>query len=88
MKPITNVHMEWGAHAIDVFEDWAEVVVVIDVLSFSAAVDVAISRGAIVVPCALDQKAGSDSAMNLVPMWPYRAGSCRRLGPIRFHLSH
>jgi 2-phosphosulfolactate phosphatase len=53
---MTRVDVDWGARAVDVFEAWADVVVVVDVLSFSTAVDVAVSRGATVVPCA-DQAA-------------------------------
>ena len=49
--------LEWGPRANDVFQAWADVVVVIDVLSFSTAVDVAVSRGAAVLPCADDQAA-------------------------------
>ena len=51
------VRLEWGPRAIDVFEEWADVVVVVDVLSFSTAVDVAVSQGAAVLPCAGDQAA-------------------------------
>lgn len=47
--------MEWGPRAINVFAAWADVVVVVDVLSFSTAVDVAVSRGAAVLPCADDE---------------------------------
>ena len=38
------VRLEWGPPAIDVFEAWADIVVVVDVLSFSTAVDVAVSQ--------------------------------------------
>ena len=53
-----STRLEWGPRAIDVFQAWADVIVVIDVLSFSSAVDVAVSRGAAVLPCADDQAAG------------------------------
>ena len=49
-----DVHLEWGPRAVEVFSDWADVVVVVDVLSFSTAVDVAVSRGVTVVPCAAE----------------------------------
>ena len=52
---MTWVRLEWGPRAVDVFEAWADAVVVVDVLSFSTAVDVAVSRGAAVLPCTDDQ---------------------------------
>ena len=51
------IRLEWGPRAVDVFEAWADIVVVVDVLSFSTAVDVAVSRGAAILPCAGDQAA-------------------------------
>lgn len=52
-----EVHVEWGPPAVEVFEGWADVVVVVDVLSFSTAVDVVVSRGAAAVPSAIDREA-------------------------------
>ena len=51
------IRMGWGPRAIDAFRAWADVVVVVDVLSFSTSVDVAVSRGAAVLPCAADRAA-------------------------------
>ncbi len=52
---MVGVHLEWGPRAVEVFADWADVVVVVDVLSFSTAVVVAVSRGATVAPCEADR---------------------------------
>ena len=57
--------LEWGPRAIDAFAGWADVIVVVDVLSFSTAVDVAVSRGAAVLPCADDQAAAARLAEEL-----------------------
>lgn len=48
------VHIEWGRHAIEQFTSTNRegVIVIVDVLSFSTAVDVAVGRGAIVYPFA------------------------------------
>ena len=60
-----STRLEWGPRAIDVFQAWADVIVVIDVLSFSSAVDVAVSRGAAVLPCADDQAAAVDVSQSV-----------------------
>ena len=41
---------EWGQAGIETLRDRVAVLVIVDVLSFSTAVDVAVSRGAIVLP--------------------------------------
>ncbi len=43
-------HCGWGPPALARFGDWADVVVIVDVLSFTTAVDVATARGAVVFP--------------------------------------
>ena len=50
-----RVHIEWGRHAIEQFVARCGpggAIVIVDVLSFSTAVDVAVDRGAIVYPFA------------------------------------
>jgi 2-phosphosulfolactate phosphatase len=45
-----QVLAEWGLGGIDALRDRVAVLVIVDVLSFSTAVDVAVSRGAKVYP--------------------------------------
>ena len=44
------VACEWGLHGIQALRERAAVLVIVDVLSFSTAVDVALARGASVIP--------------------------------------
>lgn len=44
------VHAEWGLHGVEVARERSAVPVIVDVLSFSTAVDVAAARGARVLP--------------------------------------
>jgi 2-phosphosulfolactate phosphatase len=47
---MTTSLCEWGVHAVQALAERVDVVVVVDVLSFSTAVQVAVSRGATVFP--------------------------------------
>ena len=47
MEPVMA---EWGMAGVEALRERAAVLVIVDVLSFSTAVDVAVSRGAVVVP--------------------------------------
>jgi len=44
------IRCEWGAQGLDQFRSECDVLIVIDVLSFSTAVDVGVSRGARIYP--------------------------------------
>lgn len=44
-----QIHCEWGPNGLDAA---ADVVIIVDVLSFSTTVDIAVSRGAVVLPFA------------------------------------
>jgi 2-phosphosulfolactate phosphatase len=47
---------EWGLHGVEVLRDEVAALVIVDVLSFSTAVDVAVARGASIVPFPLGDR--------------------------------
>lgn len=57
-----SVLAEWGMAGIEALRERASVLVIVDVLSFSTAVDVAASRGAAVFPFPYDDKAAQAAA--------------------------
>ncbi len=69
---------EWGLHGVIALRDRVAVLVIVDVLSFSTAVDVAVSRGAIVSPVDPDRDAGAAPAGAL---WAGPRGSGFSLSP-------
>jgi 2-phosphosulfolactate phosphatase len=44
------IRFEWGARGVDVLAACSEVVIIVDVLSFSTCVDIATARGAVILP--------------------------------------
>lgn len=46
-----DVRCEWGLEGIAVLRETSEVIIIVDVLSFSTCVDIAAARGARVYPC-------------------------------------
>jgi 2-phosphosulfolactate phosphatase len=53
---------EWGLQGIEALRDRVAALVIVDVLSFSTAVDVAVARGATVVPFPLGDRAAAQAA--------------------------
>jgi 2-phosphosulfolactate phosphatase len=46
-----DIRCEWGIHAVDQLAPISDVVIIVDVLSFSTCVEIATERGAVVFPC-------------------------------------
>ncbi|MGH3688402.1 MAG: 2-phosphosulfolactate phosphatase [Pseudonocardiaceae bacterium] len=57
-----DVRLEWGQEGVVTLGPYCAVVVIIDVLSFCTAVDVAVGRGAVVLPLPWDDERGADVA--------------------------
>lgn len=53
---------EWGLHGVEALRRRVSILVIVDVLSFSTAVDVAVGRGAEVAPFALGDRAAAQAA--------------------------
>lgn len=81
---VEPVACEWGSAGIKALRDRAAVLVIVDVLSFSTAVDVALSRGASVIPFPLGDpglaRAAAESSGALLAA-PRRAGAQFSLSP-------
>ncbi len=58
------IHFGWGLHAIRSVASDYPIVVVVDVLSFSTSVDIAVSRGAAVLPYRFDDPGAAAFAAN------------------------
>lgn len=72
-----RVDCEWGLAGIDALRDRAALIVIVDVLSFSTTVDIAVSRGGIVYPFPYGEPAAARAAaaeVDAVLAQPRRAG--------------
>ena len=45
-----NINCEWGLKGIEKFKQVSDVIIIVDVLSFSTSVDIALSNGAVIFP--------------------------------------
>ena len=65
-QSVGSVLAEWGMAGVEALREQASVLVIVDVLSFSTAVDVAVSRGAAVFPFSYGDKAAAQAAADHV----------------------
>jgi 2-phosphosulfolactate phosphatase len=56
------IRSEWGLHGVERLRTEVAVLVIVDVLSFSTAVDIATARGAVVLPFPLGDRAAAQAA--------------------------
>jgi 2-phosphosulfolactate phosphatase len=70
-----RIDLEWGLRGLLGVAQDAEAVVIVDVLSFSTCVDVACSRGALVLPCVFKDDAASAMARERGAWLAVRRGS-------------
>lgn len=57
-----DIRCEWGLAGIDQFSPASDVIIIVDVLSFSTSVDIAVGKGAIVYPFWGDEKSAASYA--------------------------
>lgn len=60
-----DIRCEWGERGVSVLAPISDVVIIVDVLSFSTSVDIAVSRGALVYPYARNDEAAQAYAASL-----------------------
>lgn len=65
MKSHRMINCEWGLNGINKFREETNVFIVVDVLSFSTCVDIALSRGAVVYPYRYKDETAIEYAKNI-----------------------
>src|SRR5262245_13320922 len=60
-----EIRCEWGQRGIEVLAACSDVVIIVDVCSFSTSVDVAVSRGAMVFPYRWKDQTAMDYAKSV-----------------------
>lgn len=72
-----DIRLEWGKRGVDVLAPISDVVIIVDVLSFTTCVDVAVSRGAVVFPYAGPREGAVDYAAAHQAELAYHRGRSR-----------
>lgn len=79
-----TVHSEWGLAGVEALRDRVAVLVIVDILSFSTAVDIATSRGAAILPFPYGDTVAAETAADeagAVLAAPRNAGGQLSLSP-------
>ncbi len=79
-----TIRAEWGLDAIESLYDTTDVFIIVDILSFSTCVDIAVSRGAAILPYRFkDASAGEYAAVHSAELATPRSGNGRfTLSPV------
>src|SRR5689334_14527280 len=56
-----DIRCEWGAHGVATLAPVSAAIIIVDVMSFSTSVDIAVSRGAVIYPYRLPDGAAAYS---------------------------
>ena len=73
-----DIRCEWGLHGVESLAPVSDVVVIVDVLSYSTCVDIATANGAAVFPCRFNDESARDFAQARGALLAGRRGSASR----------
>jgi 2-phosphosulfolactate phosphatase len=78
-----DIRCEWGEHGVTVLAPISDAIIIVDVLSFSTSVDIAVERGAVVFPYRWkdDRAIGFAASVNAELAEPKRTNSRYSLSP-------
>jgi 2-phosphosulfolactate phosphatase len=60
-----DIRTEWGTKGVEILSPVSDVIIIVDVLSFSTSVDVAVNKGAKVFPFSYNNESASDYAISI-----------------------
>ena len=77
-----EIRCEWGKKGVEQLAPISDVVIIVDILSFSTCIEIAISRNAIVFPCDWENKSAQEFARSVnAELATRRAGTGYSLSP-------
>src|SRR5690606_41086987 len=72
-----SVRFDWGERGLEALGPLSDTIVIVDVLSFSTSVDIAVSRGARVLPYRLRDDSAAEYAVSKQALLEIGRASCR-----------
>ncbi len=77
-----EIRCEWGKKGVEQLAPISDVVIIVDILSFSTCIEIAVSRNAIVFPCDWENKSAQEFARSVnAELATKRAGTGYSLSP-------